>query len=82
MKRTVFAALLCLVPVAEGFAADLPSPELAPPPRYAPLQNYDWGGFYVGINGGYGFGNSIGAITLCHFKRVTSASMEVWRAQR
>jgi outer membrane immunogenic protein len=58
MKRSIFAALLCFASVAEGFAADLPSPELAPPPRYTPLQTYDWGGFYVGINGGYGFGQT------------------------
>jgi outer membrane immunogenic protein len=58
MKTTIFAALLCLLAVAEGFAADLPSPAPTPPPRYAPLQSYDWSGFYVGINGGYGFGTT------------------------
>ena len=58
MKTTGFAALFCLVAVANSFAADLPSPQLAPPPSYAPLQSYDWGGFYIGINGGYGFGHS------------------------
>jgi outer membrane immunogenic protein len=58
MKTTVLAALLCLVAVSDGFAADMPSPELAAPPRYEPLLAYDWSGFYVGINGGYGFGHS------------------------
>jgi outer membrane immunogenic protein len=56
MKTTVFAALLCVVAVADGFAADLPAP--VPPDGYAPIQNYDWSGFYVGINGGYGSGTS------------------------
>src|ERR1700683_352904 len=58
MKTTIFAALLCLLAVAEGFAAALPSPAPTPPPRYAPLQSDDGSGFYVGINGGYGFGTT------------------------
>jgi outer membrane immunogenic protein len=59
MKTVGFAALLCLAAVADGFAADMPMPTPpVPPDRYAPIQNYDWGGFYVGINGGYGFGHS------------------------
>jgi outer membrane immunogenic protein len=58
MKAIVFAALLCLVPVADGFAADLPSPGPIPPAHYTPILNYDWSGFYVGINGGYGFGKT------------------------
>jgi outer membrane immunogenic protein len=59
MKTVGFAALLCLAAVADGFAADMPMPAPpVPPDRYAPIQNYDWGGFYVGINGGYGFGHS------------------------
>jgi outer membrane immunogenic protein len=58
MKSIVFAALLCLVPVADGYAADLPSPGPIPPAYYTPILNYDWSGFYVGINGGYGFGKT------------------------
>ena len=56
MKRILFAGVLAL-------AADLPPPS-GPPPRapamYVPTTSpvYNWGGFYVGINGGYGFGNS------------------------
>jgi outer membrane immunogenic protein len=55
---TVLAALVVSVP---ALAADLPP---APPPRaaamYVPVQApvYNWGGIYLGINGGYGFGNS------------------------
>ena len=39
-----------------GFAADLPTkaPMVAP----APPPAYNWTGFYIGINGGYGWGNS------------------------
>ena len=44
-----------------ALAADLPP---SPPPRapavYVPavLPVYNWGGFYVGINGGWGWGNA------------------------
>ncbi|MGA2892379.1 MAG: outer membrane protein [Xanthobacteraceae bacterium] len=61
MKRIAYAAMLSLV--ATGvFAADLPP--AAPPPQapavYVPaaLPAYNWGGIYVGINGGWGFGKA------------------------
>jgi outer membrane immunogenic protein len=50
------AAVLLALPAAH--AADLP---LNPPPSYkAPMiaPYYNWSGFYVGVNGGYGFGTS------------------------
>ena len=59
MKRTVLAVLLCSVAADRGLAADLP--QAGPPPtavRYAPAVSYDWSGFYIGVNGGYGVGNS------------------------
>ena len=59
MKKTVLAALFCVIAVGNGFAADLPA--AGPPPaavRYAGAATYDWSGFYIGINGGYAFGNS------------------------
>lgn len=61
MKRIVLAAVLAFSAVP-ALAADLPAP--APPPRapaaYVPVAApvYNWSGFYVGINGGYGFGSS------------------------
>ena len=64
MNRTVIASLLAGVAVAAlasapSFAADLgpaapPQTYVAPP---APVAGYDWTGFYVGINGGYGWGD-------------------------
>jgi outer membrane immunogenic protein len=56
MKRLIVAALM--VGVASGaMAADLPSHKspYAPAPMYT-QPAFTWTGFYVGINGGYGFG--------------------------
>jgi outer membrane immunogenic protein len=60
MKRIALAAAISLSATA-ALAADLPAP---PPPQapaaYVPVAApvYNWGGIYVGINGGYGFGSS------------------------
>lgn len=61
MKRIVMTAILSIVAAVPTLAADLPQP--MPPPQapaaYMPVAPvYNWGGIYVGINGGYGFGNS------------------------
>jgi len=65
MKRILFAGALMLAATGSTLAADLPPsmPPPPPPPRapaYVPVitPQYNWGGIYVGINGGYGFGNS------------------------
>ena len=58
MKRQVFAAMLSLAAGSQAFAADLPSPPMQP--AYAPAlvtPVYNWTGFYVGVNGGYGWGS-------------------------
>jgi outer membrane immunogenic protein len=62
MKRILLsAAALALLSGSHVLAADLP-PAAAPPPRapaaYAPPPLFSWTGFYLGINGGYGFGQS------------------------
>jgi outer membrane immunogenic protein len=63
MKRILMAGALALVAVTQAFAADLPPP-MAPPPRapaaYVPIASpaYNWSGFYIGLNTGYGFGDS------------------------
>jgi outer membrane immunogenic protein len=49
-------AVLLMAPLAAQ-AADLPSPYKAQPGLVAPAYA-NWTGFYVGLNGGYGFGNS------------------------
>jgi outer membrane immunogenic protein len=60
MKR-VFLALVGLAALTgTAAAADLP-PHMAPAPYYkapAEVQVYNWTGFYIGINGGGGFGRS------------------------
>jgi outer membrane immunogenic protein len=62
MKRIVFAAAMAFSAVP-AFAADLPP--AAPPPARAPAAYvpvvapvYNWSGIYIGVNGGYGFGQS------------------------
>jgi outer membrane immunogenic protein len=61
MKRFMIAGLLPLLFLGSASAADLPQ---APPPQapaaYIPIVApvYNWAGFYVGINGGWGFGTA------------------------
>ena len=58
MKRTLVVTVLALlIAASRASAADLP---VHPgPPAYYPVPAvYDWGGGYVGINGGYAFGQS------------------------
>ena len=64
MKRILIAGALALAAGGQALAADLPQPMPPPPPRapatYVPTTApvYNWGGFYLGVNGGYGFGKS------------------------
>jgi outer membrane immunogenic protein len=62
MKRLLMAGALALAAGSAAFAADLPPPVAPPraPATYVPAvaPAYNWSGFYLGINGGYGFGNS------------------------
>ncbi len=61
MKRIVLAAAIAFS-AAPALAADLPAPPPPPqaPAAYVPVAApiYNWGGIYIGINGGYGFGQS------------------------
>jgi len=63
MKRIFIAALLSFPAGGTALAADLP-PAPSPPPRapaaYVPVAPavYNWSGVYIGINGGWGWGNS------------------------
>jgi outer membrane immunogenic protein len=51
----VAAAAIVVAATGDGRAADLPTPSLPPP---LPAALYNWTGFYLGINGGFGTGNS------------------------
>ncbi len=63
MKRLLMAGAFALAAGGQALAADLPQPG-PPPPRapasYAPLPPpvFSWTGFYLGVNGGYAFGQS------------------------
>jgi outer membrane immunogenic protein len=65
MKRMLFAGAMMLAATGSTLAADLP-PSMPPPPpprapaAYVPIAPpmYNWGGIYIGINGGYAYGSS------------------------
>ena len=62
MKKFAFAASAVLALTAPAFAGDLPvrrsTPYYAPEPA---RQLFNWSGFYVGGNAGYGWGTALGA---------------------
>ncbi len=64
MKLFVLAVALSVGAGSAALAADLPPPMAPPPPRApatyipAPIPFYNWTGFYVGGNVGYGFSSS------------------------
>src|SRR6266700_131114 len=67
MYRVLTAALLWVIALGHALAADLPP---AAPPRapaiYVPVVApvYNWGGFYIGINGGWGFASGTTTATI------------------
>ena len=59
MKKFLLAgASLLALGVAQASAADLPARMPAKAPAYVAPMTYNWTGFYLGLNGGYGFGRS------------------------
>jgi outer membrane immunogenic protein len=61
MKRWMLAGALAFAAIGQAFAADLPpAPQPRAPAAYIPVVApvYNWGGVYIGINAGYGFGKS------------------------
>lgn len=58
MRRILAAALLApaLVAGSAAGAADLPRGGAYAGDYYAPPPAFSWQGFYLGVNGGYGFG--------------------------
>jgi outer membrane immunogenic protein len=58
MRRVLLTSISLLAFVATAaVAADLPRSMPAKAPAYVPI-GYNWTGFYLGINGGYGWGRS------------------------
>jgi outer membrane immunogenic protein len=59
VKPTIVAVVALLAAVGCASAADMPVPQAAPvpPPTYFPAY-YNWSGVYIGVNGGYGFGQA------------------------
>jgi outer membrane immunogenic protein len=68
MKRLLLAGVASLaIAASPAIAADLPAHMPTKAPAYAPMM-YNWSGWYIGIQGGYGFGrsdwaDSLGSIT-------------------
>jgi outer membrane immunogenic protein len=57
MKKFLLGTIGAIAMAAPAVAADLPArPYKAPPPVVAPI--YDWSGFYIGANGGWGDNHS------------------------
>ncbi|KRR12301.1 hypothetical protein CQ12_39775 [Bradyrhizobium jicamae] len=54
MKKVLLGTIAVIALAAPASAADLAArPYVKAPPTVIPI--YDWGGFYIGINGGGGF---------------------------
>ena len=61
MKRIFITAMLSIAAAGTALAADLPPPApVQAPAAYIPTVApvYNWGGIYVGINGGWGWGQT------------------------
>ena len=61
MKRfilTACAGLLAAAVASPSFAADLARPPIYKAPAAPYIVPFSWSGFYVGVNGGYGWGTS------------------------
>jgi outer membrane immunogenic protein len=57
MKKFLLGTLGLVAMAAPAVAADLPARTYKAPPMVAPVLIYDWTGFYIGANGGYGWSN-------------------------
>jgi outer membrane immunogenic protein len=56
MRRILLPALLASALAGPACAADLPRRSAPQMDYYSPSPAFSWQGFYLGINGGYGFG--------------------------
>lgn len=61
IKRIVMAAGVASIAAAVPFAAQSADiPQYTPPPVVTAVPAWDWSGFYVGLNAGYGWGQNDG----------------------
>jgi len=58
LKRIVIVTVAAMIAASRASAADLPVARGPAPAYYPVVRAYDWSGAYIGINGGYGFGQS------------------------
>jgi outer membrane immunogenic protein len=57
VMKKIFAAMLLASVATTAFAADLPARNSAPPAPVYVAPVFTWTGFYLGVNGGYGWSN-------------------------
>jgi outer membrane immunogenic protein len=63
MKKILLSTVALLAFTAAAGAADLPS-RRAPAPVFAAVPVFTWTGFYVGVQGGYAWGNNNASISV------------------
>jgi outer membrane immunogenic protein len=74
MKRALFgsvATVALFTGIASVQAADMGQRYVTKAPVTAPIPFYNWNGFYVGVNGGWGWGNSNQTATVGGFALTT-----------
>ena len=57
MRRILLSVLMAGV-ASSALAADLPTTKGPPPAPYLPPPAFSWTGFYIGVNGGWGFSDT------------------------
>lgn len=57
MRRILLSVLMAGV-ASSALAADLPTMKGPPPAPYIPPPSFSWTGFYIGVNGGWGFSDT------------------------
>jgi outer membrane immunogenic protein len=62
MKRILLALSALVIGTAAASAADLPARTYTKAPPPPPVPVFSWSGCYVGLNGGYGWGNNHSAL--------------------
>ena len=78
MKRMLIAGVFVLTAAGQALAADMPAPFPSPQPPasyYPAAAPFNWGGFYVGANGGYGFGTSSWSAAAINTAALTSPAV-------